>query len=551
MPDAVEAAVASAVGPHGIGTEAAWEVLRENVLPFGVGNVHPRFMGWVHGAGTPGGLVASLAEAAINANLGGRNTGAARVERTVLEWARGAFGFPDSASGILTSGTSMATVIALAAARQALADWDVEADGLGAEGARFRVYASHATHGCVTNALRLLGMGRRAFREVPTDGRGHLDLAALRDTLAEDRAAGLRPLAVVGNAGTVDVGAIDDLDGIADVCDAENVWFHVDGAFGALAVLSDALRPRLAGIHRADSIAFDFHKWMHVTYDCGCVLIRNETHHRAAFRSRPEYLEGQASGLAAGEPWFCDYGPELSRGFARAEGLVPARPSTAATRWRGPSRVVGGESRLLHGRPRRPGAGARADGAGRPEHRVLPARARGGGSGRAHAEVVAEVQKRGIAAPSTTRHRGHAGHPCCPMNHRATPPTTWTSPRRGSCTSPGSSGEALGPDLPVTLSATVARTPLPGGRDSASRRRGPGRRRRRYRLVPRTRVPGDEHALDRRASRGVGLDSTVRCERTAEPMGQVRGELLLGGDEETRPFDPLAAFQDHRGEVLA
>ncbi len=419
MPDAVEAAVANAVGPHGIGTEAAWEVLRENVLPFGVGNVHPRFMGWVHGAGTPGGLVASLAEAAINANLGGRNTGSARVERTVLEWVRGAFGFPASASGILTSGTSMATVIALAAARQALAEWDVEADGLGAEGARFRVYASHATHGCVTNALRLLGMGRRAFREVPTDGRGHLDLAALRATLAEDRAAGLRPLAVVGNAGTVDVGAIDDLDGIADVCDDENVWFHVDGAFGALAVLSDKLRPRLAGIDRADSIAFDFHKWMHVTYDCGCVLIRNETHHRAAFRSRPEYLEGQASGLAAGEPWFCDYGPELSRGFRalRVWFLLAEHGSDAVAR-----AIEGSVERATY----------LADRVDRePElERMAPADLNivcfrlvpeaGEDPDALNAEVVAEVQKRGIAAPSTTRIGGTLAIRCCLMNHRAT-----------------------------------------------------------------------------------------------------------------------------------
>ncbi len=419
MPDADADAAAAVLGAEGVGTDRAWRTLEEHILPFGVGNVHPRFMGWVNGAGTPGGLVASMAEAAINANVGGRNSGAARSERAVLSWAREAFGFPTSSSGILTSGTSMATVIALAAARNALSDWDVETEGLGTEGQLFRVYAAGPTHSCVESALRLLGLGRRALRRIGTDGRGHIDVNDLRDRVSEDRAAGLRPLAVVGNAGTVDVGAIDDLTSIADVCDEENLWFHVDGAFGALAILSDRLRPRLAGIERADSIAFDFHKWMHVTYDCGCVLIRNETHHRAAFRSRPEYLEGQASGLAAGEPWFCDYGPELSRGFRalRVWFLLAEHGSEAVAR-----AIEGSVERADH-------LAARVDREPALERlapadlnivcfRVRPAP--GEDPDTFNAEVVAEVQKRGIAAPSTTRIGGTLAIRCCLMNHRAT-----------------------------------------------------------------------------------------------------------------------------------
>jgi len=420
MPDVVADSLGAAIRAEGAGTESAWRQTREQILPFGVGNVHPRFMGWVHGAGTPGGLVASLAEAAINANVGGRNTGAARVERAVLDWAKDVFGFPDSASGILTSGTSMATVIALSAARQAIAEWDVETEGLGAEGAKFRVYASGATHGCVLNALRLLGMGRRALHSVDTDGRGHMDPEALRAEIIKDREVGLLPLAVVGNAGTVDVGAIDDLNAIAEVCDEENLWFHVDGAFGALAILSETIGPRLAGIERADSIAFDFHKWMHVTYDCGCVLIRNETHHRAAFRSRPEYLEGQESGLAAGEPWFCDYGPELSRGFRalRVWFLLAEHGTDAVTR-----AIEGSVERAAH-------LAARVDAESALERmapadlnivcfRLIPVE--GEDPDDFNSEVVAEVQKRGIAAPSTTRIGGTLAIRCCLMNHRATP----------------------------------------------------------------------------------------------------------------------------------
>ncbi|MDT8369804.1 MAG: pyridoxal-dependent decarboxylase [Longimicrobiales bacterium] len=419
MPEVDADLLARRLGRTGAGTAEAWRTLEEHILPFGVGNVHPRFMGWVNGAGTPGGLLSAMAEATINANVGGRNSGAARVERAVLAWARGIFGFPDSASGILTSGTSMATVIALAAARQALAGWDIEEEGLGERGSAFRVYASNATHRCVESALRLLGLGRRALTSLETDGLGRLSIDALRERIAEDRAAGLRPLAVIGNAGTVDVGAIDDLTAIARVCDEERLWFHVDGAFGALAMLSETLRPRLAGIERADSIAFDFHKWMHVTYDCGCVLVRNETHHRAAFHSRPAYLEGQASGLAAGEPWFCDYGPELSRGFRalRVWFLLAEHGSDAVAR--AIEGCVAGADHLA----------TRVD--AEPElERMAPTclnivcfrvRPREGEDPDAfNAAIVAEVQRRGIAAPSTTRIRGSLAIRCCLMNHRTT-----------------------------------------------------------------------------------------------------------------------------------
>ena len=120
---------------------------------------------------------------------------------------------------------------------------------------------------------------------------------------------------MVGTAGTVNTGAIDDLAALADVCAKENLWLHVDGAFGALIALSATLKPRLAGIERADSLAFDFHKWLHVPYDAGCVLVRRGDLHRAAFAMSPDYLRRDARGLAGGDPWFCDYGPELSRGF--------------------------------------------------------------------------------------------------------------------------------------------------------------------------------------------------------------------------------------------
>ncbi len=419
MPPQVSEHLLDPVGPDGLGAGKAWELLEDTILPFGVGNVHPRFMGWVHGGGTAGGLIAGLAEAAINANVGGRNTGAAEVERAVISWARDLFGFPEGSSGILTSGTTMATVVALASARQAQADWDVEALGLGPRGDRFRLYASEAAHGCVETALRLLGFGRKALVTVPVDGGGHVRVDRMRDAIRRDREAGLQPFAVVGNAGTVDVGAVDDLQALADLAEEEDLWFHVDGAFGALARLSPALRDRVAGIERADSLAFDFHKWLHVTYDCGCALVRDHADQRAAFKGRPRYLEGHAEGLAAGEPWFCDYGPELSRGFRalRVWFLLVEHGTDALA-----EAIEGSVARARY-------LAARVDREPLLERvapadlnivcfRVVPLPGENGDT--LNATVVAELQKRGIAAPSTTRLGEELVIRCCLMNHRAT-----------------------------------------------------------------------------------------------------------------------------------
>jgi glutamate/tyrosine decarboxylase-like PLP-dependent enzyme len=142
-----------------------------------------------------------------------------------------------------------------------------------------------------------------------------MDLDALQDLITQDRNQGYQPFCVVGTAGTVNVGSIDDLNGLANIAKAEGLWFHVDGAFGSTAMISDKIRPRLAGLSRADSLAFDFHKWLHVNYSAGCVLVRDGVSHRQSFADRAEYLRGADSGLAAGDYWPVDYGPELSRGF--------------------------------------------------------------------------------------------------------------------------------------------------------------------------------------------------------------------------------------------
>jgi len=286
----------------------------QKILPYSTGNTHPRFFGWVHGTGTAVGMLAEMCSAGMNSNCGGRDHGAVYVERGVIEWCRTIFGFPESASGVLTSSTSVATVIALAAARLWAAP-DSRQAGM-SSAPRLVGYASAETHSAVVKAMELLGLGSEGLRRIPVNPTFAMDLAALRRAIAEDRSTGSVPFCVVATAGTVNTGAFDEIDAIADICAEEKLWLHVDGAFGAWAALADAPWQKLtAGLHRADSLAFDFHKWMYVPYDCGCVLVRDEALHRAAFASRPDYLAPTALGLAGGDPWYCDYGIDLSRGF--------------------------------------------------------------------------------------------------------------------------------------------------------------------------------------------------------------------------------------------
>ena len=309
------AALALGDADAGIGTGTLVEQLVHDVLPFASGNTHPRFFGWVHGTGLASGLLSEMVAATMNSNCGGRDHGAIYVEREVIDWCRRCFGFPENASGLLVSGTSQATVVAFAAARTRALGAASRRDGI-QDLPKLTAYAVKGVHNATLKALELLGLGASALRTIPADADGRMDMDQLAEAVAADRAAGRQPFCVVGTAGSVDLGLFDDIDALADFCARENLWLHVDGAFGAWAKLADAPWRDLArGIERADSLAFDFHKWMYVQYDCGAVLIRNEDIHRAAFAARPAYLAKQDQGLGGGEPWYCDYGVDLSRGF--------------------------------------------------------------------------------------------------------------------------------------------------------------------------------------------------------------------------------------------
>jgi len=391
--------------------------LDELVLPYATGNTHPRFWGWVHGSGTPGGALAEFVAAAINANCGGRDHGAIYLERAVIGWARDWFGLPATAGGLLVSGSSMANLLGLAAARQRCAGADLRQHGLA--GRPLVAYASSEAHSSLVKAMETLGLGREALRKIPVDADYRMDVAALAARVAADLTAGSLPFAVVATAGTVNIGAFDDLGALADLCAREALWLHVDGAFGALVKLAPDLAPLVKGIERADSIAFDFHKWLHVPYDAGCVLTRDADSLTEAFGGRPDYL-ASAGGLAGGEPWPSDLGVELSRGdralkiwwTIKEQGLERLGQAIARNCR---------QAKYLAERLR--GCNAIEISAPVPLNIVCCRYVAPGLDGpdldALNVAIVVALQESGVAAPSTTRLEGRVCIRVCIANHRS------------------------------------------------------------------------------------------------------------------------------------
>jgi aromatic-L-amino-acid decarboxylase len=394
--------------------DAIYDRFRDTILPYATGNTHPRFMGWVHGGGTPLGMLAEMLAGGLNANLGGRDHAPIEVERQVLRWAAEAFGLPETAGGLLVTGSSMANFIAVLMARTAILGDDSRTKGLNA--ARLTAYASAGVHRCVPDALDMAGLGSDALRRIPVGPDYRMDVAVLAETIAADRAAGATPFLIVGTAGSVDVGAFDDLAALADLCARENLWFHVDGAFGALTALSPALRHNVAGMDRAHSIAFDFHKWAQVPYDAGCILVRDQADQIRTFTAATAYLTPGTRGLSANAPWPADLGPDLSRGF-RALKVWFAIQAFGADRFGEVAERSCAVAQHLAARI-----------AAEPALELLAPvplnivcfryRAPAGEVDALNREIAADIQEAGLAAPSTTIINGALAIRAAFVNHR-------------------------------------------------------------------------------------------------------------------------------------
>ena len=296
--------------------EAVYQELKTTIEPYIMGNVHPRFWAWYMGSGLMSGAIGDFWASVLNPNLGGGNHSGHKVEEQVIDWVKEMVEFPETSSGLLVSGGSMANFTALAIARNVKSGYDLRKEGIIPEIAnKLVVYGSTEVHSCNQKALELLGMGTRSLVKIPVNKDYTINIEALKNQITKDRVSGLKPIAIIGASGTVNTGAIDDLNALADICKREDLWFHVDGCIGAIAMISDSVRPLLSGLEKADSVALDLHKWMHMPFEAGCVLVKDRAAHKKTFSLIPEYLAKNTRGIASGEDWFSEYGLQLSRSF--------------------------------------------------------------------------------------------------------------------------------------------------------------------------------------------------------------------------------------------
>jgi aromatic-L-amino-acid decarboxylase len=414
IPDEVRARFRGPLPRDGSDIGDVYQEFADFILPFATGNVHPGFMGWVHGGGTAVGMLAEMLAAGLNANLGGRDHVPIEVERQVVAWTCEMFGLPRGATGIFVTGTSMANLMAVLVARTAALGPAVRQRGIRGEGGALVAYTSTAAHGCIRQAMDLAGFGSDALRLIEVDRSHCIDVAALRRRIALDRTVGLKPFLVVGSAGTVDIGAMDNLAALAELCREQGLWFHVDGAYGALGILSPVLAPRLVGIESADSIAFDFHKWGQVPYDAGFLMVRDGERHRDTFAAPAAYLRRETRGLAANSPWPCDLGPDLSRGFRALKTWFTLK--TFGTEKLGA--MITRTCALAGSLEARVRAEPRLELLAPVQLNIVCFRYRCADANRINRAIVIDVQESGIAAPSTTLLDGQLAIRAAIVNHR-------------------------------------------------------------------------------------------------------------------------------------
>ena len=416
MPDDVRARLQTSLPMDPAPLDEVYGEYRENVATYAMGNVHPRFWGWYMGASNFTGALGDFLAAVEGSNLGGGNTGAAQVEQQVVDWLKEIAGFPKSASGTLTSGGSMANLVAHTVIRNLAAGYDVRKEGIAGLKKPLRFYASDQVHSCHQKALETLGLGAKALVEVASDDHQRMRIDALEAAIKEDRANGLQPACVIGTAGTTNTGAIDDLTAIADICEREGIWFHVDGCIGGVLRLAPDHAHLVAGIERAGSVAIDPHKWLHTPFEAGAVLIKDPEAHFATFEMHGPYLQLQERGMIAGK-FLADYGLELSRGFRALKIWMAFKEQGSAKFGRLIAKDIG-LARYMAGKIEAHSllelfapvdlniVCFRHVAADEDASRVL------------NTEIMLRLQERGLAVPSDTTVQGKHGLRCAFNNHR-------------------------------------------------------------------------------------------------------------------------------------
>lgn len=416
MPEDVRARLQTDLPEAPSPLDVVYREYRENVAAYPMGNVHPRFWGWYMGASNFTGALGDFLAAVEGSNLGGGNTGASQVEQQVVDWLKEIAGFPKSASGTLTSGGSMANLVAHTVIRNLAAGYDVRKEGIAGLKKPLRFYASDQVHSCHQKALETLGLGAKALVEIASDDRQRMRLEALEAAIAEDRANGLQPACVIGTAGTTNTGAIDDLNAIADLCDREGLWFHVDGCIGGVLRLAPDHAHLVAGIERAGSVAIDPHKWLHAPFEAGAVLIKDPEAHFATFEMHGPYLQMQERGMIAGK-FLADYGLELSRGF-RALKIWMAFKEHGSAKF---GRLIAKDIALARYLKEQVEAHPRLELIAPVDLNIVCFRhvAKDEATSKAlNTEIMLRLQERGLAVPSDTTVQGKHGLRCAFNNHR-------------------------------------------------------------------------------------------------------------------------------------
>jgi glutamate/tyrosine decarboxylase-like PLP-dependent enzyme len=422
IPASTKNHLSEALPEKGIGLEQTYAEISEHILPYPTGNIHPRFWSWVGGTGTPQALLADLVISAMNScNLGFDEAVPTYVELQLLGWLKKMFGLPQEASGLLVSGGSMANMVGLAVARNSMAGFDVRA--LGAtppDHPRMRFYASSQTHSSVRKAIELLGLGGESLVLIPVHDDYTINLDLLEAQIRDDRRAGFNPACIIANAGTVNTGALDPLDALADICRRDDLWLHVDGAFGAMASISRPHKHLVKGLERADSLAFDLHKWMFQQYDIGCALVRHRGAHQGTFEITPDYLTRFEKGVASGPTDFSAFGVQLSRSFRALRAWTTIK-SEGLQKFR---RLVDqniDQAAYLTGRVQ---ADDRLQLLAPTSLNVVNFRYRGAGHedevlNALNKELLMLLQTRGIASPSSTQLNGRFSIRVAITNHRS------------------------------------------------------------------------------------------------------------------------------------